>query len=60
MHWVISNGKAKMHAVLAERIKYIVKGHGTVGHGCSREGGQNNARLSRAEPDGAGRSRVLG
>ena len=25
MHWVISNGKAKMHAVLAECIKYIVR-----------------------------------
>ena len=26
MHWIISNGKAEMHAVLAECIKYIVKG----------------------------------
>ena len=25
MHWVISNGKAKLHAVLVECIKYIVR-----------------------------------
>ena len=52
MYWVTSNGKVKMHAVLAECMhKIYSEGHGTVGHSCSSEaGGAEQCRYDRIKP----------